>query len=41
MTAHLPLGARFIKFDTYEWDGHSLPESIYLFENLEELARIA
>ena len=35
------LGARFIRAETYEWDGHTLPESIYLFENMEELARFA
>ena len=35
------LGARFIRPDTYEWDDHNLPESIYLFENLEELSRFA
>ena len=35
------LGARFIRPDVYEWDGHSLPESIYLFENIEKLSRFA
>lgn len=35
------LGARFIRTDSYDWDGHNLPESLYLFENLEELSRFA
>lgn len=35
------MGARFARQDIYEWDGHSLAESIYLFENLEELSRFA
>ena len=35
------LGGRFVTFDVYEWDGHALDESIYLFENLQELARLA
>lgn len=35
------LGARFVRDETYHWHGHDLPESIYLFENLAELARFA
>lgn len=35
------IGARYIRPDIYQWQGHSLPESIYLFENLTELARFA
>jgi ribosomal protein S18 acetylase RimI-like enzyme len=35
------LGARFVRPDTCEWDGHILDESIYLFENLPELAHFA
>ena len=35
------LGARLVRDDSYAWDGHILPESIYLFENLAELARFA
>lgn len=35
------LGAKFALADVYVWDGHSLDESIYLFENLEELAQFA
>jgi len=32
------VGASFAKADTYRWDGHELPESIYVFNNLQELA---
>ena len=35
------LGARFVRPDVYEWQGHHLPESIYILENLPELARFA
>lgn len=35
------LGARFVRPDVYEWQGHQLPESIYILENLPELARFA
>lgn len=35
------LGACFERADTYSWDGHDLPESIYVFRNLAELARFA
>lgn len=35
------LGARFVRPDVYPWHGHNLPETIYIFENLEELARSA
>ena len=35
------LGARFVRPDTYSWHGHALAESIYIFENLAELARFA
>jgi ribosomal protein S18 acetylase RimI-like enzyme len=35
------LGAGFVRPDTYDWDGHVLDESIYVFENLPELALFA
>ena len=35
------VGASFAQADTYHWDGHDLPESIYVFSNLEELSRLA
>lgn len=35
------LGARFLRPDTYLWHDHSLPESIYVFEDLAELSRFA
>jgi len=35
------VGACFAQAETYCWDGHELPESIYVFRNLEELARVA
>lgn len=35
------MGARFVRPDTFEWDGHVLDESIYLFENMKELSRSA
>lgn len=35
------LGARFVRPDIYPWHGHNLPETIYIFENLKELARSA
>ena len=35
------LGARFVHDEDYEWDGYSLPESIYILERLEDLARFA
>lgn len=35
------MGARFVKEDVYIWDGHSLDERIYIFENLGHLARFA
>ena len=34
------LGARHVRSDVYEWDGHSLPEAIYVFEDLPRLARL-
>lgn len=34
-------GASFAQADTYRWDGHDLPESIYVFRNLPDLARFA
>lgn len=34
-------GAGFVQAETYHWDGHDLPESIYLFNNLEEIAGLA
>jgi ribosomal protein S18 acetylase RimI-like enzyme len=35
------LGARFVRPDTYQWHGHALDESIYIFENLGQLAHFA
>ena len=35
------VGASFVQAETYRWEGHDLPESIYVFNNLEELARLA
>lgn len=35
------VGASFAQAETYCWDGHELPESIYVFHNLQELARFA
>lgn len=35
------LGARFVRPDTYRWHGHDLPESIYVFCNLDALSRFA
>lgn len=35
------LGAQFVRPDTYTWHGHDLAESIYVFNNLQELARFA
>ena len=35
------LGARFVRPDVYPWDGHNLAETIYIFDNLDELARAA
>ena len=32
------LGARFVRPDTYSWAGYDLAESIYVFNNLAELA---
>jgi ribosomal protein S18 acetylase RimI-like enzyme len=40
-TFYEALGARFVRPDVYNWQGHNLPESIYVFENLSELARFA
>lgn len=31
------LGARFVKTGTYVWDGHELPDAIYVFEDLPSL----
>lgn len=31
------LGARFVKTGTYVWDGHELPDAIYVFEDLSSL----
>jgi ribosomal protein S18 acetylase RimI-like enzyme len=33
------VGARFTHADSYRWDGHELPESIYVFRNLQDLSR--
>lgn len=35
------MGARFALPDVYVWDGHALDESIYIFENLGQLAHFA
>lgn len=35
------LGARFVRPDVYPWHGHNLSETIYIFDNLDELARAA
>lgn len=35
------MGARFVRNDLYHWDGHALDETIYLFDNLAQLARFA
>ena len=35
------LGARFVRPDIYQWHGHALDESLYIFENLDQLARFA
>lgn len=35
------VGACFVRHETYRWDGHDLPESIYVFRNLDDLSRIA
>ena len=32
------LGAKLVRTGTYEWDGHPLPDAIYIFENLAELS---
>ncbi len=31
------LGARLVKLTTYNWDGHDLPDAIYVFESLPSL----
>lgn len=48
LSANLPaiafyeaMGARLAREDVYVWDGHPLPERIYVFENLGRLARFA
>jgi ribosomal protein S18 acetylase RimI-like enzyme len=35
------LGARYVRPDVEVWQDHSLPESIYLFENLPDLSSFA
>ncbi|WP_395686469.1 hypothetical protein [Aestuariivirga sp.] len=35
------LGARFVRPDVYPWHGYNQDETIYIFENLQELARSA
>jgi hypothetical protein len=40
-TFYEALGARFVRPDTYQWHGHALDESIYIFENLGQLAHFA
>ncbi len=34
------LGARLVRTSTYEWDGHPLPDAIYIFEDIAELAAL-
>jgi ribosomal protein S18 acetylase RimI-like enzyme len=34
------LGARLVRTSTYEWDGHPLPDAIYMFEDIAELAAL-
>jgi ribosomal protein S18 acetylase RimI-like enzyme len=31
------MGARLVKLTTYNWDGHELPDAIYVFEDLKSL----
>ena len=31
------LGAKLVRLTTYNWDGHELPDAIYVFENLSAL----
>ena len=31
------LGAKLVRLTTYNWDGHELPDAIYVFENLAAL----
>lgn len=31
------MGADFVRAETYRWDGHALPESIYIFKDLARL----
>ena len=35
------LGGRLVKTGTYSWDGHPIPDAIYVFEDLPDLARRA
>lgn len=35
------LGGRLVRTGYYNWDGHALPDAVYSFENLDELARFA
>lgn len=35
------VGGRFVRPETYCWDGHELAQSIYVFHNLDDLARLA
>lgn len=35
------LGARFVRPDVYPWHGHNLAETIYIFDDLDELGRAA
>jgi ribosomal protein S18 acetylase RimI-like enzyme len=35
------LGARYLRGDSYEWDGHTLPETLLVFDDLEGLSRLA
>ena len=34
-------GARYVRPDVDVWQDHRLPESVYLFDNLPDLARFA
>jgi len=31
------LGAKLVRLTTYNWDGHELPDAIYIFDNLPKL----
>ena len=35
------LGGRLLRTGNYVWDGHALPDALYIFEDLADLGRIA